>query len=84
MRRMALFLFVGLQEARELLLEARHAAAAVNKLLLAASPGGVRLRIDVEMQSIAFFAPRGAGGEFTAVGHDYLDGVVAGMDALLH
>src|ERR1700690_1466128 len=75
---------VGLQETRELLLEARQAAAAVDQVLLAAGPGRVRLRVDVEMHDIALLAPGGAGGEFAAVGHHNLDGVVAGMDILLH
>ena len=42
-----------LEEAFELLLEARQPAAAVEKLLLAAGPGRMRLRVDVEMQRIA-------------------------------
>src|SRR5450631_24846 len=77
-------LVVGLQEARELLLEARQAAAAVDQMLLAAGPGRVRLRIDVEMHDIALLAPGGAGGEFAAIGHHDLDGMVVRMDILLH
>ena len=61
-----------------------QAAAAVEQLLLATGPGRVRLRVDVEMHDIALLAPGGAGGEFAAVGHHDLDGVVAGMDILLH
>ena len=63
-----------LQEAREFLLESRQSAAAVDQMLLAAGPGRVRLRIDVEMQRIARLAPGRARGEFGAVGHDHLDG----------
>jgi hypothetical protein len=72
------------QEARELLLEARHAAAAVDKLLLAAGPGRVRLRINVEVDRVAFRAIRAAGGELGAVGHDDLHGVVVRMNIGLH
>ena len=71
-------------EARELLLEAREPAAAVEQLLLAAGPGRVRLGIDVEAQRVAFLAPGGAGGEFGAVGHHHLDGVVVRMQVGFH
>src|SRR5450759_3492278 len=77
-------LFVGLEKARELLLEARHAAAAVEQMLLAAGPGRMGLRIDVEMHDIALLAPSGTGGEFAAIGHHNLDGVVVGVDIGLH
>src|SRR5712672_1229315 len=73
-------LVVGLEKAGELLLEARHAAAAIDQMLLAAGPGRVRLRVDVEMHDIAILAPGRAGGEFAAVGHDDLDGVVVRVD----
>jgi hypothetical protein len=36
------------------------------------------------MKDVAFLAPGGASGELAAVGHYYLDGVVAGMDILFH
>src|SRR5674476_1567369 len=55
-------LVVGLQEARELLLEARQPAAAIEQMLLAAGPGRVRFRVDVEMHDIALLAPGRAGG----------------------
>src|SRR5689334_13806398 len=71
-------------DAGELLLEPRHAAAAVEQVLLAAGPGRVRLRVDVEVQRVASLAPGGAGGEFAAVGHLHRDGVVVGMDIGLH
>ena len=83
-RSLRLLLLVGFKEAGKLLLEARHAATAVDDLLLAAGPGRMRLRVNVEMQDITVFAPGGAGGEFTAIGHDHLDGVVAWMDILFH
>src|SRR6476469_6916321 len=72
------------EEAGELLLEARHAAAAVHELLLAAGPSRVRFRVDVEMHDIAFLAPGGAGGELGAVGHHHLDGVIVGMNLGFH
>src|ERR1044072_6721512 len=73
-----------LAEPAELLLEAREAPAAVHQVLLAAGPGRVRLRVDVEMQRVALLAPGGAGGEFRAVGHLDRDGVVVGMDIGFH
>src|SRR5947207_128497 len=59
----------------ELLLEARQAPAAVEQMLLAAGPGRMRFRVDVEAQRVARLAPGGAGGEFGPVSHDDLDGV---------
>ena len=73
-----------LQKARELFLEARQSAAAVDQVLLAAGPGRMRLRIDIEMQRIAGLAPGRAGGEFGAVGHDHLDQVVIGVGVGFH
>src|SRR4029077_12324171 len=73
-----------LEEAREFLLEPRQAAAAVDQMLLAAGPGRVRFRVDVEMQHIARLAPGGPGGEFGAVGHDHFDGVVVGLGVGFH
>src|SRR5947199_7980461 len=58
--RPALFL---LEKARKLLLETRQPAAAIEQLLLAAGPGRMRLRIDVEVHRVARFAPGGPGGE---------------------
>src|ERR1700676_2316508 len=75
---------LSLEEARELLVEARQAAAAVEQVLLAAGPGRVRLRVDIEMQRIARLAPGGPGGELGAVGHDHFDGVVGGMGVGFH
>src|SRR6266498_2754745 len=68
-----------LPQAAELLLEAREAPAAIHQVLLAAGPGRMRLRVDVEAQRVARLAPGGAGGEFGAVGHDDLDGVIVGV-----
>src|SRR5688500_10651767 len=42
------------------------------------------LRIDVEMQHVAFLAPSRAGGEFAAVSHLDGDGVIAGVQVGLH
>src|SRR5262245_31051535 len=77
-------LFLLEAEAGELLLEARDAPGAIHDLLLAASPGRMRLRIDVEAQRIALLAPGGSGGELGPVGHDDLDSVVVGMGVGLH
>src|SRR6185369_9395889 len=60
---------VLLEEARKLLLEARHAPATVQDLLGAAGPGRMRLGIDVEVQLVAFLAPGGTGAVLGAVGH---------------
>src|SRR5215510_3393256 len=77
-------LFLLEAEAGELLLEARDPPGAIHDLLLAAGPGRMRLRIDVEAQRVALLAPGGAGGELGSVGHDDLDGVVVGMGIGLH
>jgi hypothetical protein len=53
-------------------------------MLLAAGPGRVRLRIDIEMQRIPGLAPGGARGELGTVGHDHFDGMVIGMRIGLH
>ena len=58
-----------LEEARELLLEPRHAAAAVEHLLGAAGPGRVRLGVDIEVQLVARLAPGRARLVFGAIGH---------------
>jgi len=79
-----LTLWLLLQEARELLLEARQAAATIDKVLLAAGPRGMRLRIDVQMQRIAGFAPSGPRGELGTVGHDDFNGVIVGMGIRFH
>src|ERR1700676_2305893 len=75
---------LAFEEARELLVEARQAAAAVEQVLLAAGPGRVRFWVDIQMQRIARLAPGGPGGELGAVGHDHFDGVVVGMGVGFH
>jgi regulator of CtrA degradation len=71
-------------EIGEFLLEARKPAAAVEQLLLAAGPGRMRLRVDVEPHRVALLAPGGAGGELRAVGHDDLDGMIVGVGIGFH
>src|SRR3984957_13301754 len=58
-----------LEEARKLLLEPRHAAAAIEDLLGAAGPGRVRLGVDIEVQLVALLAPGRARLVFGAIGH---------------
>src|SRR6185312_1115141 len=70
---------LGLQKAGEFLLEARHSAAAIEQVLLAAGPCRMRFWVDIEMQRVARLAPGRAGAEFGAVGHDDLHGVIVGM-----
>src|SRR5262249_32361960 len=77
-------LFLLFDKARKLLLEAREPAATVEQLLMAAGPGRMRLRVDVEMQDVALLAPRRAGGEFRAVGHLDRDRMVVRVGILLH
>src|SRR5688572_4182938 len=54
----------GAEERVELVLEARKTAAAVEQLLTAAGPGGMGLRVDVEVQRVALGAVGGARGVF--------------------
>src|SRR3984893_19179788 len=61
---------IFLEEARELLLEPRHAAAAIEQLLGAAGPGRVRLGVDIEVQLVAGLAPGRARLVLGAIGHD--------------
>src|SRR5688572_21232703 len=68
----------------EPLVEARHLAAGVEQLLVAAGPGRMDLGVDVELQRVAFLAPGGAGLEHGAVGHLHLDHVVIGVGLGLH
>src|SRR4051794_37712355 len=68
----------------ETLVEARNLTALVEELRLAAGPGRMDGRIDVELQRVAFLAPGGAGFEHGAVGHLHLDQVIIGVNILLH
>src|SRR5208337_2631964 len=73
-----------LQETFELLLELADAAAAVHDLLVAARPGGVGLRIDIEVQLLAWLAIAGIGLELRTVRHHNGDLVIIGMNILFH
>ncbi len=50
-------------EKAELLVEAADAATTVNQVLVAAGPGRVSGRIDVELKGVAFLAPGRTGLE---------------------
>src|SRR5215813_13040642 len=71
-------------DAGKLLLEPREPPAAIHQLLLTAGPSRMRLRVDVEVHGVAFLAPGAAGGEFGAVGHHHLDGVIVRMQVGFH
>src|SRR6516225_6680532 len=71
-------------DTRELLLEPREPPAAIHQLLLTAGPGRMRLRVDVEVHGVAFLAPGAPGGEFGAVGHHHLDGVIVRVQVGFH
>src|SRR6266508_4264140 len=73
-----------LEESGKLLLKAREPTAAVDQLLLAASPRGVRFRVNIKVQGVAFLPPGGAGGELGAIGHDDLDLVIIRMSIGFH
>ena len=76
-------LFLG-ADARELLLEARQPATTVEQLLLAAGPGRMGLRVNVQMQRIARLAPGGTRGELAAISHDDFDRMIFGMNFGFH
>src|SRR5689334_22875009 len=67
----------------EALVEAGDLAAFLH-LASTADPGRVDLRIDVEVQRIAFLAPRRTGLELGAVGHLDVDHVIIGVSTGLH
>src|SRR5262249_42446718 len=71
-------------DAGKLFLEPREPPAAIHQLLLTAGPSRMRLRVDVEVHGVAFLAPGAAGGEFGAVGHHHLDGVIVRMQFGFH
>src|SRR5215216_2845011 len=73
-----------LEEARKLLLEARHTAAAVEELLRAAGPGRVRPGVDIEVQLVAFLAPGGAGLVLGPVGHHDRNHMIIRMNFGFH
>ena len=67
----------------EALVEARDLAAFLD-LPSAAGPCRMNLRIDVEVERVAFLAPGRAGLELGAVGHFDVDHVIIGVNAGLH
>src|SRR5262249_52757426 len=71
-------------EAAEALVEARELAAGVVEALLAAGPGRMRLRIDVEAQRVAGLPIGRPGLVAGAVGHHDGDLVIIGVDLFLH
>src|SRR5256885_11616928 len=73
-----------LAQSAELLLEARETSATVEQVLLAAGPGRMRLRVDVEAQRVARLAPGRTGDELGSVGHDDLDGVIIRVNVGFH
>src|SRR5881397_1228602 len=75
---------VLLEEARKLLLEARHSAAAIEQLLRAAGPGRMRLGVDIEVQLVAFLAPGGAGLVLGPVGHHDRNRMIIRMNFGFH
>src|SRR4029079_2261796 len=77
-------LFLADRQTVKHLLEARQTAATIHQLLIAAGPGRVRLRIDVEMQGVTLLSPGAPGAELGAVGHFDGDRVIFGMRVGLH
>src|SRR6476620_4661358 len=71
-------------KAAEALIEARHLAARVEQLLVAAGPRRMHLRVDVEVHGVAFLAPGRANLELGAVGHFDVDHVIIGVNTGLH
>src|SRR5262245_27541320 len=74
----------GFEEAGKLLLKARQPSAAVDQVLLAAGPGGMRLRIEVDVQGNDCLAPGRASLKLGAVSHHDLDGVIIGVNVGFH
>ena len=73
-----------LVEEAKLLLEAGHAATAVEDGCLAACPCRVGFGIDIEAQGCTGLVIGGAGDKFAAIGHDNGDGVIVWMDTGFH
>ena len=74
------------EETFELLLEARETAATVHQALVAAGPGGMRRRIDIERERVTLGAVGRLRDVVGAVGHDHLALVVVRVQisGLLH
>src|SRR5579863_8538225 len=71
-------------EAAKTLVEARELAAGVEQALLAAGPGRVRFRIDLQAQRVAGLAVGRARLVAGPVGHDDRNFVVIGVNLFLH
>src|SRR5882672_9034843 len=71
-------------EILEALVEAGELAAGVEQAMLAAGPGRVRLRIDIEPQRVAGFAVGRACLIGAAIGHHDSDLVIIRVDLVLH
>src|SRR5690348_12712718 len=71
-------------QALEALVESGELAARIEQLLLAASPGRMRARIDFEMERVARFAVGRPGLVGRAVGHDDRDLVIIRVDSVFH
>src|SRR5690348_7040100 len=76
-------LLLAERKAAEALVEPRDLAA-FGHLAGAAGPRGVYLRIDVEVDRVAFLAPGRPDLKLGAVGHLDVDHVVIGVDTGLH
>lgn len=74
---------IGSDEAFELVLEARHASAAVHQIGLA-GPCRVGFRVDIQLQGIAFLAIGRARFVFGAVRHHDRDEVVIWVAFAFH
>ena len=71
-----------LQEAFELLLEARQTATAVGELV-AAGPGWVARWVDIERERVALFPVCGIGHELRAIRHHDFDLMIVGMNVVI-
>ena len=71
-------------EPAETLVKLRNAAAGIQHTARTTGPCGVRGRINVERQRVAFLAPGGASFEDSAVGHLHFDHVISGVNIGFH
>src|SRR5436190_6802601 len=71
-------------EILEAAIEAGELSAGVEQAVLAAGPGRVRFRVDIEAQRVAFLAIGRAGLVARPVGHHDRDLVVIRVNAFLH